>query len=56
MLRKWGLVLSACGTPFAVMPMASVLVQRDFILMVIGFGLVLVGIFFSIEAVAQSKR
>jgi hypothetical protein len=55
MLRKWGLVLSAVGTPFVVMPLSNVLATRDFVLLVIGFGFVLVGIFFSIEAVAQRR-
>ena len=56
MLRKLGLVFSACGLPFAVMPLARVLSQRDFIVSVIGFGFVLLGIFFSIEALARSLK
>ncbi len=56
MLRKWGLVFSACGLPFAVMPLSRVLPQRDFMVSVIGFGFVLLGIFFSIEALARSLK
>ena len=56
MQRKWGLVLSACGLPFAIMPLSSVLPQRDFVISVIGFGFVLVGIFFSIEALAKHQQ
>lgn len=56
MLRKWGLVFSACGLPFAVMPLSRVLTQQDFMISVIGFGFVLLGVFFSIEALARSLK
>jgi hypothetical protein len=55
MQRKWGLVLSACGLPLAVMPLQSVLAQSDFMMSVVGFGLIVIGIFFSIEALARQK-
>lgn len=56
MQRKLGLVFSACGLPFAIMPLSRVLPQQDFIISVIGFGFVLLGIFFSIEVLARSVK
>jgi len=38
------------------MPLSSVLPQRDFVISVIGFGFVLIGIFFSIEALAKRPQ
>ena len=57
MFNKWiGLLMSACGIPFVVLPFASVLPQAKFAVFVIGFGLVILGMFLTIARLDHSRK
>ncbi len=55
MHRRLGFILSLCGMMFAVMPLSVVLPKPDFIVCLSGFVFSLLGIFFTIEAVAKKR-
>ena len=56
-MRRLAFVVSICGMVLALLPLATVLDRPSFRTAAAGFGLVIVGIFVSIEFVAkQAKR
>ena len=55
MHRRIGFIVSMCGMAFVLMPLATTLPQPDFVVCSVGFGFVIVGIFFAIESVARQK-
>jgi uncharacterized membrane protein HdeD (DUF308 family) len=54
--RKVYLGLSLFGLVMILLPMLNVLSQQDFVVVTVGFGLLLVGIFSAIESVAKRDR
>lgn len=57
MHRRSGFIISVCGMGLAILPLATVLRQPDFVTAAVGFGLMVLGVFVAIEAVArQSAR
>ena len=56
MFRVLCLAASLCGMMFIVMPLSTVLEARDFMVVAIGFGLLLFGVFFAIGSVANKDR
>ena len=52
-MRRIGFVVSACGMAFAVMPLATVLRGPDFTVALVGFALLLLGVFVAIESVSK---
>ncbi len=53
MHRRLGFVLSVAGLALAILPLATVLRQPDFVTAAVGAGLMLLGIFVAIESVAR---
>ena len=56
MHRRVGFVVSVCGMAFIVMSLALSLQQPEFVMAAIGFGLLVIGVFFAIESVARSDK
>lgn len=55
MQKRLGFILSVCGLVGIVLPLARVLAQPDFVVCVVGFSFLLLGIFFTIESVAKRQ-
>ena len=55
MHRRLGFIVSMCGMVFVLLPLATTLQYRDLVVCSVGFGFVLMGVFFAIESVARQK-
>ena len=53
MHRRIGFVISVCGMGFALLPLARVLPQPDFVVCAVGVGFIILGVFVAIESLAR---